>query len=714
VKVMTLCLQPHHWYYVHGVRVHNKGGGGCFLKDTEVTLDDGSRKQLKDIAVGDRMASWDEAAQRRAVSTVKAKPVFRRPEQDLVRLFLPSATIHATEDHPFWSRGRRGLVSLHPNSTRAEYGLAAELLGPGEELEGEAQEPVSVLAVERVRDLGAPATLKLRQLRGGDGANAIRQERTVEVMTLCLEPHHWFYARGVRVHNKGCFAPWTPILMADGAHRAIDDVRVSDKVMSWDERAGKLTQATIIGVDAFPPRSMLEVCFSEPELAAPRQLRASELPPADGVAAQPVSLIVTRDHPIYSAQYRGLVSMEPNTTLVLYSMAVGQMGEQELLHHHLGHHVPAAVRQWEGKTSKVMTLRLDRHHWFYAHGVRVHNKGSGGGSGGGGSSGGRGSGIKGFGSTTRHTSSTMGARPYAAFILLNSGTRRRRNVVEDEEDSSCKMADKTSVSQACSVHMPGNPCQMWWPYHPTQTIVNGTPEPLMPGTVGNCCQQCLDCPDEACMNSKQGCQEFLNAAFPECEEKDGYGWMIFLIVLAVLILCGAIAQFYFMRKADQKRKMDVAELAELATARCAMGADQGRLPANLVLSGTYSENGETKTTTYTLVISDGMVSGNSQDDDGTGDVTGKVDGSTGEIKLQESYSDTGIFLEIHGRLSEDGAGGYSMTGEYLSNRRTTRGVLNLKSAMQGSVVCAAASTNNKQVVEAQVVGQPFVPGKTVP
>ena len=43
----------------------------------------------------------------------------------------------------------------------------------------------------------------------------------------------------------------------------------------------------------------------------------------------------------------------------------------------------------QGKTALyLMTLRLDKHHWFFAEGIRVHNKGGGGFGGGGGTFGG--------------------------------------------------------------------------------------------------------------------------------------------------------------------------------------------------------------------------------------------------------------------------------------------------------------------------------------
>ena len=35
MRVSTLALEHHHWFFVHGVRVHNKGGGGRGVKVVE-------------------------------------------------------------------------------------------------------------------------------------------------------------------------------------------------------------------------------------------------------------------------------------------------------------------------------------------------------------------------------------------------------------------------------------------------------------------------------------------------------------------------------------------------------------------------------------------------------------------------------------------------------------------------------------------------------
>ncbi|CAE8598130.1 unnamed protein product, partial [Polarella glacialis] len=204
-------------------------GKGCFIPNSEVTMADGSRRMLQSIQVGDKVASWDEANGKPAVSTVMAVPTFQRKHADLVEIQLPNASITATRDHPFWSHGRQTLVSLGPEQTKKEYDLDALLMEGSEELQGDNLESVRVTSILHHGEASAVAARALRGL--GESVDG-----DVEVMTLCLEPHHWYYVHGVRVHNKGgCFVPSTEVTMADGGRKQIQEVKVGDHVKSWDE-----------------------------------------------------------------------------------------------------------------------------------------------------------------------------------------------------------------------------------------------------------------------------------------------------------------------------------------------------------------------------------------------------------------------------------------------------------------------------------------------
>jgi len=129
VEVMTLCLTPNHWFYVEGVRVHNKG---CFTAGSQILLSDGSWKQLQDVRVGDTVASWDDTANQPATSVVQGLPSFTRPSDELFEVSLSTGSrpagaagaLNVTDDHPFWSHGRGSLVQKQVSLIRQEVEVA--------------------------------------------------------------------------------------------------------------------------------------------------------------------------------------------------------------------------------------------------------------------------------------------------------------------------------------------------------------------------------------------------------------------------------------------------------------------------------------------------------------------------------------------------------------------------------------------------------------
>ena len=99
----------------------------------------------------------------------------------------------------FRSRSHQVIISSHPNRTKDNYGFNADLLTKGNILESLRQEDVSISSVRRMAE---PLVSQAPALRH-QGVNASSTEAFVEVKMLTLQPHHWYFAQGVRVHNMG-------------------------------------------------------------------------------------------------------------------------------------------------------------------------------------------------------------------------------------------------------------------------------------------------------------------------------------------------------------------------------------------------------------------------------------------------------------------------------------------------------------------------------
>jgi len=328
-----------------------------------------------------------------------------------------------------------------------------------------------------------------------------------------------------------------------------------------------------------------------------------------------------------------------------------------------------------------MTLRLDTHHWFHANGILVHNKGGGGGgsSGGGRSSGGGGGG---FSKTTTHTRSSMGPRSYVGFIWLSGGSRRRYGTYAQEEGS-CKIADQGTVEAHCNSYIYSSG---------SATCGAGAT------TCCDCCHKCIACESTACTDTIPGCEEFYAAAFTECAEEETdltWLWVTLGVVGSCIIGC-ILFKCYRSKNPNSGMKTELKEKEKARSAMQSNNNSKGEL--QLQLHGTYTENGETKPTSYNLNISSsGEIEGTAKDDDGQANVKGMLvwpDGeSFGTIAWREKGS---VTLEASGTLSEVQPGSYAIGANYVSSFNNTHGRTQVQSLPSGGAA----------VVVGTVVGAP--------
>jgi hypothetical protein len=140
--------------------------------------------------------------------------------------------------------------------------------------------------------------------------------------------------------------------------------------------------ATVRGLREGEPRELWELSFNisptVPAVVEDPAISVLEERRLDPKAAFPYSrLVLTTDHPVYSMRTRGIVSHNPDATASKYNLkGVERIDEaRELLRGARGETIQAESRPSAEVVSSVFTLKLDTHHWFFANGVLVHNKG---------------------------------------------------------------------------------------------------------------------------------------------------------------------------------------------------------------------------------------------------------------------------------------------------------------------------------------------------
>lgn len=159
---------PNHNYFVgdklNQYIVHNKGGGSCFLRDTQIQLVNGT-KPIQDIRAGDRIMSYNERTGRQEPAQVAQLDILQADSY-----FIINDKVRVTGEHPFYVADDNGNLSiklvkdLQENDKLVLDNGMAELVDTIEEIE-----------------------------EGG-----------VTVYNLInVRPNNNYYANGYLVHNKG-------------------------------------------------------------------------------------------------------------------------------------------------------------------------------------------------------------------------------------------------------------------------------------------------------------------------------------------------------------------------------------------------------------------------------------------------------------------------------------------------------------------------------
>lgn len=208
---------------VAGSPLEARGGGGCFVAGTPITLANGRHLAIERITVGERVRAVTPEG-RLVGATVRQ--VFRFEGRSVFRLTTEHGlSIQATGEHP---------ISIGEGKFRN----VADLF-----------ERTPVITVTPF--LGTDKVLDLRPQPG-----------VHTVYNLEVDEPHTFVAGGLLVHNKGggggCFAAGAVISMAGGPDRPIETIRKGEMVLGV-ATDGRVIPVEVRQVFAFPDRELFEL-----------------------------------------------------------------------------------------------------------------------------------------------------------------------------------------------------------------------------------------------------------------------------------------------------------------------------------------------------------------------------------------------------------------------------------------------------------------------
>jgi len=167
-------------------------------------------------------------------------------------------------------------------------------------------------------------------------------------------------------HASG-FTLDTNITMADGGRRAIGEILLGDRVLSWDVRANRSTTALVLDVPRYQTSHLMKLLLETGEC-----------------------VYSTEDQLYFSRRKQDSVSRDPNSMKKDQGLDVGWLEDNEVFANEQGLPVKGTFNSWKStpacisdgliasEPDQVATLSLSEHHWFYAYGVRVHSEDFGG------------------------------------------------------------------------------------------------------------------------------------------------------------------------------------------------------------------------------------------------------------------------------------------------------------------------------------------------
>ena len=277
-----------------------RGGGGCLEEGTRVLTPKGLIS-IEKLNTGDRV--WGVTGGKLKEARVRA--VIRVQPEKYLEISAEGTRLRITPEHP---------VMTAPG----EYVLAGQLV-PGDKVFLTRKDRLTATPIQSIHDLPAKRP----------------------AYNLLISPGGTFIAGDFVLHNKGCFLPDSPILMADGREIMISAVKSGDLLWAF-KSDGHLVSTTV--------RSVIKHEVEEYIL----------------MKTDRATLRVTQEHPFYvgRGKFKTVEALKKGDTVLAFDgkwLAGQKIISMEKVHQRV----------------QVYNLQTDSPNTFFAHGLAVHNKGGG-------------------------------------------------------------------------------------------------------------------------------------------------------------------------------------------------------------------------------------------------------------------------------------------------------------------------------------------------
>ena len=205
----------------------------------------------------------------------------------------------------------------------------------------------------------------VNQIEVGDSVNLIDglNTRITEIEELEFKPtqtyifevtnNHNFFANGILTHNKACFIGGTKVLMGNGIEKNIEEIKVGDLVLSYNEIVNVVEEKEVTEVNSPIHDDLVKYILSDF-----------------------TEIISTFDHPFYVNGLK-LASYKPKWTNERYNISL------EVTQINIGDKLTkpnketleiVSIEELERINTQTYIISVADNRNFYANGVLVHNK----------------------------------------------------------------------------------------------------------------------------------------------------------------------------------------------------------------------------------------------------------------------------------------------------------------------------------------------------
>jgi len=306
-------------------------GGSCFPAGTMISMADGSKKPIEKVVIGDQVLSYNTfSSEFRTGTVLELEAPVREGLYTIV--FKDGGSIEVTNEHPFYTTkatGEVGWASIIPEETYKETKTIDNVLelSVGDSIMRQDGSWAEIVAI--TYDHGTVQTYNLKEVSTYDN----------------------FFADELLAHNKCCFAAGTPVTMADGSTKPIEDVNVGDFVMTYNLDSGELESSEVFELQQPIREGLYVITFENGKV-----------------------LEITNDHPLYTDE--GWAAIEVDAAIKGYALdKIEQLDVGDsVLQDDMAYSAVTRIEYEAGDVQTYTLKKVAKNKNFFANGFLAHNQ----------------------------------------------------------------------------------------------------------------------------------------------------------------------------------------------------------------------------------------------------------------------------------------------------------------------------------------------------